>query len=433
MSVFCPNCKHELPEMKKFCPFCGYHFEVASQQVQPQMKPVQPQVQQVQPQPQMQQPVKKKKSKKGLIIALAIVFILIAGIVVGAAVLYPMIQKSGLIDTIESKVEDVENKEDNDTSEDSAEAEENEVVVALQEKMDTGDYEGAISDILAMEEGEDSYEEASALLESAIDGQLTASMENMDFLASEGSYAEAVDACDTELEYRNSLLEDDRAASFVSDTTVLDEKKENLLSSYREYVSTEAMSCANNRDEAGITDIFATSDAYLEGDEYEAVKTATYAKLVVNEANGMNSEGKAPGEVLDYINSNLSMVGNDCWVLEMWDFFNALEEYQTGNVTASTKVTHVTDGYILMNSDSAYLTDADLSNLSKTELRMARYEIYARHGRVFSDQEVADYFGQYDWYHADVEPGDFEETELNEYEKANVDLLVSYEQFMGYR
>ena len=46
-------------------------------------------------------------------------------------------------------------------------------------------------------------------------------------------------------------------------------------------------------------------------------------------------------------------------------------------------------GYIFYDSDSRYLTGDELSGLSSWELKVARNEIYARHGRLFKDNELS--------------------------------------------
>ncbi len=101
------------------------------------------------------------------------------------------------------------------------------------------------------------------------------------------------------------------------------------------------------------------------------------------------------------------------------------EDYETESATASE--------YILPNSDRAYLSKSDLRGLSKEECRLARNELYARHGRKFVDEELMYYFMQFDWYMPRIEPEDFEESMLNDYEMANRDLIVEYEEEMGYR
>lgn len=89
--------------------------------------------------------------------------------------------------------------------------------------------------------------------------------------------------------------------------------------------------------------------------------------------------------------------------------------------------------YILEGSDSKYLTKADLAGLTAEECRLARNEIYARHGRIFKDEAIREYFESFDWYYPRIQPDDFEESMLNDYEIANRDLIVEYESEQGYR
>ena len=80
-------------------------------------------------------------------------------------------------------------------------------------------------------------------------------------------------------------------------------------------------------------------------------------------------------------------------------------------------------GYILENSDSSFLTEEDISDFSKEKLRMARNEIFARHGRTFEDKIVQAFFYTRSWYH-EVENC---EIELNEYESKNCELIQKRE------
>jgi Sec-independent protein translocase protein TatA len=89
--------------------------------------------------------------------------------------------------------------------------------------------------------------------------------------------------------------------------------------------------------------------------------------------------------------------------------------------------------YILENSDSIYLTKEDLEGLDAEQCRLARNEIYARHGRMFDDEELQAYFDSLSWYEGTIPAADFNEGMLNDYEIANRDLIVEYEKDMGYR
>lgn len=89
--------------------------------------------------------------------------------------------------------------------------------------------------------------------------------------------------------------------------------------------------------------------------------------------------------------------------------------------------------YILPDSSTSYLAKSDLMGLSAEECRLARNEIYARHGRIFKDESLQEYFENFDWYYPTIQPDDFEESMLNDYEIANRDLIVEYETEQGYR
>ena len=84
--------------------------------------------------------------------------------------------------------------------------------------------------------------------------------------------------------------------------------------------------------------------------------------------------------------------------------------------------------YIFLNSDSQYLTDADLSALTKDELRLARNEIFARHGYIFNDESLKNHFAKKSWYTGTVKAEDFSNDVLNTVEKANVEKIKQYEQ-----
>ena len=89
--------------------------------------------------------------------------------------------------------------------------------------------------------------------------------------------------------------------------------------------------------------------------------------------------------------------------------------------------------FILPNSDTEYLTEADLEGLDAEECKIARNEIYARHGRKFKDKDLQAYFDSKDWYEGTIDPDDFKDSMLSDIEHANKDLIVKYEEKKGYR
>lgn len=83
--------------------------------------------------------------------------------------------------------------------------------------------------------------------------------------------------------------------------------------------------------------------------------------------------------------------------------------------------------YIIPDSNSRYLTESDISGLSLQQLNYAKNEIYARRGRKFDSVELQEYFGSKSWYRGTIEPSQFTNDMLNDYEIENADLLSARE------
>lgn len=70
------------------------------------------------------------------------------------------------------------------------------------------------------------------------------------------------------------------------------------------------------------------------------------------------------------------------------------------------------------------LTENDLIGLSKSELRILRNEIYARHGYIFKSQDLRDYFSTKSWYSPRY---DDVSSQLSTIEKKNVEFIKKHE------
>jgi len=94
--------------------------------------------------------------------------------------------------------------------------------------------------------------------------------------------------------------------------------------------------------------------------------------------------------------------------------------------TGKEFLTPKSDTYLLPESSARYLADSEISSMSKDQLALARNEIFARHGYVFTNQYYKDYFSSKSWYVPNPSfKGDF--SELNQYEVYNVQLIQKYE------
>ena len=83
--------------------------------------------------------------------------------------------------------------------------------------------------------------------------------------------------------------------------------------------------------------------------------------------------------------------------------------------------------YILPDSSKRLLKAKEVKDLSKAQCRLAKNEIYARHGRLFLDKSLQNYFDKQSWYNGYIKPEDFKEGVLSKTEKKNIKLLTKYE------
>ena len=79
--------------------------------------------------------------------------------------------------------------------------------------------------------------------------------------------------------------------------------------------------------------------------------------------------------------------------------------------------------YIFADSSQRILEYDDVCKISNADIRVAKNEIYARHGRKFTSADLQEYFSQMPWYDGVIEADQFDENRLNEIERANVSFL----------
>lgn len=92
------------------------------------------------------------------------------------------------------------------------------------------------------------------------------------------------------------------------------------------------------------------------------------------------------------------------------------------------KAGKIGDDYILPDAQTHVYAAAELSGLTPEELRIARNEIYARHGRMFGSDDLNRYFSGKNWYKGTVSPDSFDFGMLNQYEKGNLNVLQHLEE-----
>lgn len=93
----------------------------------------------------------------------------------------------------------------------------------------------------------------------------------------------------------------------------------------------------------------------------------------------------------------------------------------------------VSGDYLLNNSDKRIIERSEVENMSEKQITYALNEIYARRGRKFKSADLQAYFNSKPWYKGTIEPSQFDENSLNQYEKANVQIILSVMREKGYR
>lgn len=101
-----------------------------------------------------------------------------------------------------------------------------------------------------------------------------------------------------------------------------------------------------------------------------------------------------------------------------------LEENNEGNVVFDA----AGQDYIFPESSVRYLTAEEVNGLDKATLRLGRNEIYARHGRAFQTEDLNQYFNSKSWYSGYISAEEFDDSVLNGYEKANLEIIKAAEE-----
>lgn len=107
-------------------------------------------------------------------------------------------------------------------------------------------------------------------------------------------------------------------------------------------------------------------------------------------------------------------------------------EYTHTEEVAVEQTEAANNEYMIADSNSRYVTEAELDKMTAEEIRIARNEIYARHGRKFQSEDLQTYFESKSWYKGTTDADSFNEGVLNEYEKTNARFMREYEEKKGY-
>lgn len=148
-----------------------------------------------------------------------------------------------------------------------------------------------------------------------------------------------------------------------------------------------------------------------EGDT--SASTGTVVKLVISSGQIQRKTEAPATQAQQSSNSQNSSSGNS--------------NSQSSNAQSSSNTsTNNNGGFIFPNSDSSYLSNAQVSALSDNDLQLAINEIYARQGRIFKDASLNAYFNSQSWYEGKYTAEEFEKNvKFNTYEQKNLQLLIN--------
>lgn len=213
------------------------------------------------------------------------------------------------------------------------------------------------------------------------------------------TYPESETLLEKETEYTDTL------AAQIKERTL--EEAENFAAS-GEYVS--AMAVIENAQ-----DMYGDDADYKQA--YDSYRSS-YKSGVISAADAMADNGDYDGAI-QKINEAINVIG------EEKELTQKIEDYQLDSYNLD--LPDGSDDYLLPTSDSEYLSVTDLRDLTWEECCFARNEIFARHHRIFNTPEIADYFNSKSWYSGTISPNKFNFTVLNKYERANMELIDTYE------
>lgn len=84
--------------------------------------------------------------------------------------------------------------------------------------------------------------------------------------------------------------------------------------------------------------------------------------------------------------------------------------------------------YIFPDSDKKYLSEDEVRSVDASQLSLGRNEIFARHGYIFKDDSINQYFAGKSWYQGTVPADQFDmDSVLNDFERKNVELIKKVE------
>lgn len=155
--------------------------------------------------------------------------------------------------------------------------------------------------------------------------------------------------------------------------------------------------------------------------------TIGYTEDVID-STGTTGSTKTQATWYDFTTENIDRIlGND----SQSDFRETFQSDSQGTSQSDSlggllSINQKSDGCVYYDSDEEYLPEDMMQYIPTEILRIARNEIYARHGYQFTS-DMKTFFENKSWYIGTVSASEWSDSELNVYEKKNVELFQKYE------
>lgn len=171
---------------------------------------------------------------------------------------------------------------------------------------------------------------------------------------------------------------------------------------------------------------------YLRKEPDDSIKAAVIEEIDFENSNSLDDiqeETDTDNETIAYEDDYQEYVTDNEGTDDNEPEYSEIEEYEEGNIESTSNDSE----FLLPNSSDDLISMYELNGFSKEECRIARNEIYARHGRMFKDNELQAYFNSKPWYEGYIDPDVFSESVLSKIELENIKTITEYEKSKGYR
>lgn len=116
----------------------------------------------------------------------------------------------------------------------------------------------------------------------------------------------------------------------------------------------------------------------------------------------------------------INAVNERSWYYKASSYYSEIIDYWE-NVREVRDISNVLEP--LFETDKRYYTKEEFGSEPMLVIHLAKNEIYARHGYIFKNEDLYNYFMGCIWYSPTCDSADFDDNIFNEYEKANLEIL----------